>query len=27
LNIENLFVKKLVEVFDEIIIPKKKVIA
>ena len=26
LNIENLFVKKLVEVFDEIIIPKKKVI-
>ena len=26
LNIENIFVKKLVEIFDEIIIPKKKII-
>jgi len=27
LNIENLFVKRLVEIFDEIIIPKRKVAA
>lgn len=27
LNIENPFVKKLIEVFDEIIMPKKKIIA
>jgi hypothetical protein len=27
LNLENNFVKKIVEIFDEIIIPKKKVIA
>ena len=26
LNLENLFVKKLVEIFDEIIIPKRKVV-
>jgi DNA-binding transcriptional ArsR family regulator len=26
LNLENTFVKKIVEVFDEIIIPKKKVV-
>lgn len=27
LNMKNLFVKKMVEIFDEIIIPKKKVLA
>lgn len=26
LNAENLFVKKLIEVFDEVIIPKKKIV-
>ena len=27
LNLENIFVKKLVEIFDEIIMPKRKVVA
>ncbi len=26
LNLENLFVKKIVEVFDEVIMPKKRVV-